>query len=104
MCHKIFIYIISETNIFVLLMIQFYKKTLSQFLQNGQLGIAKTKIPAKENKYWPRMKSDIENIGSTCEVCREYQKKQKHEIFIPHKISEAPWIKISAVTFLPKII
>lgn len=50
------------------------------------------------------MKSDIENIGSTCEVCREYQKKQKHEIFIPHKISEAPWIKISAVIFLPKII
>ena len=59
----------------------------SKLLHNGHFGIVKIKNRARE-MFWPGMKKDIENIVRTCNVCQQYNDRQRRETFIYHEIPD----------------
>ena len=45
------------------------------------------------------MKNKIENTHKTYNVCQQYHKRQRREIFIPNEIPYIPWTKVDTDLF-----
>ena len=69
---------------------QTLRQKVKTLLHNGHLGIAKIKNRIREVMFWPEMNKDIDNTVRTCEICKQYRKKQRDETFTPHEIPDTP--------------
>ena len=53
----------------------------------------------RECLYWPGMTGDIWNHVSTCEACREYERRQTKETLKSHQTPSRPWQYVAADLF-----
>ena len=67
------------------------RKEILRKIHVGHLGREKCKHRARQVVFWPQMNQDIDNIVSSCEVCRKYQHKQLKEPLKPYPVATRPW-------------
>ena len=60
-------------------------------LHQGHQGIEKTKQPARQTVFWPRINADIEELVSKCSHCQELRNDNPKEPLIPRAIPLYPW-------------
>ena len=72
---------------------------MRNLLHTGHLGIEKTRQSARTALYWPGINHEISEMVDGCEICQEYQNKQKKEPIIPHPIPSTPWFKVATDVF-----
>ena len=60
------------------------------YIHTGHLGIEKTRQSARTAMCWPGINHEISEMVDGCEICQEYQNKQKKEPIIPHPIPSTP--------------
>ena len=49
---------------------------------------------ARESLYWPGLNSEVKDFILRCETCRTYERKQRKEPLISHKVPLRPWAKV----------
>ena len=72
---------------------------MRKLLHSGHLGIEKTKTRARSSLYWPNIDNELTDAIKSCNVCQEYQLKQKKEPLIPHNVPVVPWSKVGTDLF-----
>lgn len=75
------------------------RKEMKKLLHAGHLGIVKIKGRARETIYWPGITSHIEEMVKTCDVCQQFQNKQRSESMLAHEIPDTPWSKVGTDIF-----
>lgn len=75
------------------------KKSRQHILEKihyGHLGRNKCTAKARVSFFWPSMSKQIEDLVTSCYLCRTYQKTQIHEPMISHEIPDIPFNKVAA--------
>ena len=75
------------------------QKDILKQLHSGHHGVEKTRRLARENVYWVKINSDIENTCKSCGSCQEQQDTNMHESLLPHCLLARPWQHIATDLF-----
>ena len=74
---------------------------MRKILQQGHLGIEKTKLQARQFIFWSNMNADTTDTISNSDACQQYKNRQGAEPLKNHEIPDKPWTKVG--TELSKI-
>ncbi|UYV73012.1 K02A2.6-like [Cordylochernes scorpioides] len=77
------------------------RKGLLQRIHEGHLGIVKCRERAKGSVWWPRIKSEIEEMVRTCPMCIE-ERTNRHQPLLPLELPSCPWEKVGVDLFTLK--
>lgn len=75
------------------------RKDMLKKVHIGHLGVAKTKLRAREVMFWPSMNAQIQDMISHCQPCLTHRKENCKQPLIPHEIPTRAWEKIGADIF-----
>ena len=73
-----------------------------QLKHEGNLGLGKCKLRAKDTDYWPGLNDQLENLVLNCELCLKYshsKHKQKPSTSLRQEIPVHPWTKLATDIF-----
>lgn len=68
-------------------------------LHQGHQGIEKTRRLCRESCYWPNINKDVEKICTSCQLCQEFQHRNKPEPMIAYEIPSKKWQYIASDLF-----
>ena len=63
-------------------------------IHSSHIGIEGCLRMARESLYWSGMNSEVKDFILRCETCRTYERKQRKEPLISHKVPLRPWAKV----------
>ena len=72
------------------------REAVLKFINEGDLGLKKWKLHAKEIVYWPGLHDQLEKLVLNCELCLKYSQfkcKQKPTMSLEQEIPLHPWNK-----------
>ena len=64
-------------------------------IHQDHLGITKSRESAKSSVWWPGISSDIRNVVTSCQHCKQRRPSQKSKPMIITKQSQRPFQKVS---------
>lgn len=70
------------------------RKFMLKLLHETHLGIGKVNEVAKNNLYWPAMRSDIDNHVNSCQTCIKYSPSKTKSPLLCHEIPQIPYFKV----------
>ena len=77
-------------------------QSILHLIHVGHLGLAKSKLRAKDTVYWPGLNEDLEKLILNCELFLKYSHskcKQKPSTSLGQKIPVHPWTKLAIDIF-----
>ena len=74
------------------------RKKILQRLHTGHQGISKCRDRAKQSVWWPGLSSQLQDVVSSCEVCRQHY-SQRAEPLIRSELPQLPWQKVGMDLF-----
>nr|XP_039255975.1 uncharacterized protein K02A2.6-like isoform X1 [Styela clava]XP_039255976.1 uncharacterized protein K02A2.6-like isoform X1 [Styela clava] len=78
---------------------QSMRKIIMNRIHYAHLGIEKCKARARGCVFWPGINSDIAKTVSNCTTCLRYQRNNRKQPLIPHKVPSRPWAVVGADIF-----
>ena len=73
-----------------------------KLIHEGQFGLNKCKLCAKDTVYWPGLNEQLERLILNCELCLKYSHsrcKQQQSMFLSQEIPLHPWTKLATDIF-----
>ena len=75
------------------------RKDILERIQQGHMGIEKSKRRARDVLYWPGVNSEIQGKITSCSICQQHQKQNSKEPMIPSQLPSTPWEKVATDLF-----
>ena len=77
-------------------------EAILKLLHEGQLGLNKCKLHAKDNVYWPGLNDQLEKLVLNCKLCLKYSHskcKQEPSLSLVQEVPLHPWTKLGTDIF-----
>ena len=71
-------------------------------IHEGQLGLNKCQMRAKETVYWPGLNDQLEQLILNCKLCLKYSRSKKKGTMhtaLGHEVPPVPWSKVAIDIF-----
>ena len=68
-------------------------------IHKSHFGIVRCKQRAREVLFWPGMATQIKELISRCDVCKQYPRAQQREPMVSPELPDRPWAKIASDLF-----
>ena len=75
------------------------RKDILERIQQGHMGIEKSKRRARDVLYWRGVNSEIQGKIASCSICQQHQKQNSKEPMIPSQLPSTPWEKVATDLF-----